>query len=224
MQTRDIRRFEPDNLVRVPGASRVRPERLQQFRRTAETIRQNHAAAGAFLDVLLQHAVERWASLLDANADVHTPQMLLRLASAAGEIEEDAPAEALAILDVARRLADLIRPSSFGYHQARVSVAAWRAAALADLGRFSEALFELRDARRLVSAFPDRQLDLATLLVERAYVHYRMGRREHVERMLRAALTLFERSGVDTARALRVYWLATSVSVASDAENEPTHA
>ncbi|HEY0140529.1 MAG TPA: hypothetical protein VGF48_06515 [Thermoanaerobaculia bacterium] len=210
MQTREITTLHP-NALRPKGAPRISPERIAEYVRLTRMVRANHAAAGAFFDALSRHPVAQWPSLLSANREVWNAQMLVRLAWAAGDIEEEAPAEALAMLDAGLHLAALIPPSSFAYEEGCLELACWRAAALADLGRFDEALAEIRNARRFVIRDSGRLAGLAKVLVERAYVHFRMGRHRHLQRMLCASLRIVKEFGLDRQRALRVLFLATAV-------------
>lgn len=213
METGEVRRIGIAGRLRLRAAPTTREARVREFAEMARLVATNRSAANAFFTRLAEHPVDVWPAMLSEQSDVWTPQMVLRLVAAAGEVEEDSPDGALAILDAAVHLVSLIPPSSFALDYACLTLNARRAASLADLGRFDEALAALRDARRFVSLGLNNEQERAELLVERAYVYLRMRRFRHVARTLRLAVHIFETAGLhgEHDRALRVLWLATSL-------------
>lgn len=213
MEPCEVRRIGVAGRLRLRRAPATKAERVREFADTARLVARNRELANAFFDQLVHHPVDTWAAMLSEQTDVWTPQMILRLAAAAEEIAEDSPERALAILDATEHLASLVTPSSFAFDYACLTLGARRAAPLADLGRFDEALSGLRRTRRFVSLGVSNEHERAELLVERAYVYLRMGRFQHVLRALRVAERVFDSASLvlERDRARRVLWHATSL-------------
>lgn len=213
METGEVRRIGVAGRLRLRRGPATKEARLREFAETAREVALNRQLANAFFEQLADQPVEAWGAMLCEKGDVWTPQMVMRLADAAEEMEEDSPERALSILDAAERLVALVPPSSFAYDYACLKLGARRAASLADLGRFAEALSALRNARRFVSLGLSNEHERAELLVERAYVYLRMGRFRHVLRSLRLTARLFESACLEDEhdRTLRVLWHAMSL-------------
>lgn len=196
-----------------PRAPRSYEEGLQEFVALARQIEENARAAHHVLCILRRQPRSRWLPLLRRHREAHTPEMLRRLASEAGDLEETSPLQALEILDVAAAFVSTFPDRFAAPAYGCLALALRRGSVLGNLGRHEEALAALRAARRFVHPRGPGYHDRADIFVERARIYLRTGRHERAVKLLHAAALIYSNLAQTTDRDRAIHLMRQAVLI-----------
>ena len=162
----------------------------------SEVVRGNaaYAHAQAAFTTFSEKPVEEWVTYLFAQPDLVTDGMVRRLIEAGQEELEIHPARALAILDVATTVANVL-DDVFQLAEQRGNVEKERANALRLLNRYPEALEALDTATRFLSQLAAPDYDLVFIEWSRATVLFAASRFVEALPIVERVIRTFRRFG-----------------------------